>query len=794
MDYEVEDWSSILVGLVAPAVLTSCICALLLTNHPLPTWRCGWFNKIAAGLRRHPSTKEGDAAIDASLASRLMSSFKFFLSSLRLPFQKMVSDAEYGHDLASKKINQFGRGEANFNAMSIWLVFLPMVISIVATLPDTIERADERAAEDGSSATAKRLERISYLFGWVSALCLSLFLIPITKHSVLLAAMGWSPIHALRIHIWFGYLAFVYMFIHGILLIPVWFIYEPYPVYKQIIPNPGCWDWTWTKENRNDILPQCRHVHANLSGVVAAVFFVVLWGSSLNWVRRANYRLFYISHITFGTLALLGTILHMYWFVIYFIPSITYYLASNTPTLVQAFASRFRGGVKIRKVVLVENSGGCVEVQMEAHRTAHAVLDREPCQFIKLCVPTISLIWHPFDVFKSYSVDGMPDDTVRFLFRPVGPFTKELARRLTSDVVRPVTLVDGFYLGADKSELAMQHDCVTLVAGGVALSPYLTLIPALLNRIASAEISGDSVKTKSIVLHWVVREPGLCRHYVQNYINSILKRARVLNLDTTLAVYVYLTGGDKNLGDPSEMTAAAELSKSTVETPFADQSANLSPDDTADAGSGSSDEGKSTRDYTVVVQKNSTGHPLELARMLPRRYSAAVWNIPFFVFYSGVTFFGFWYLFSQTPDKARSYYELSKMTWIVVDAVLMYFGFGILSEAFVLGLRKYWPQPKLDDFEIVAANGKMKELSDSDNGDVINVEDGNLPSANVTIVYRQGRPDADQVFEDARMAAEPGIFMCGPSALTHMVKAEASKENSYLGLTRYCLYDEPYEM
>jgi hypothetical protein len=57
-----------------------------------------------------------------------------------------------------------------------------------------------------------------------------------------------------------------------------------------------------------------------------------------------------------------------------------------------------------------------------------------------------------------------------------------------------------------------------------------------------------------------------------------------------------------------------------------------------------------------------------------------------------------------------------------------------------------------------------------------------------------GRPTADQVFEDARRSAEPGIFMSGPTALTRMVKAEAAKENSHLGLIRYGLYDEPYEM
>ena len=658
---------------------------------------------------------------------------------------------------------------------------------------------DKNAAEDGTNATKERIEEIGELFGWGCALCLSLFLIPVTRHSILLSAMGWSPIHALRIHIWFGYLTFVFMFIHGMMFVVVWFVHEPYPVYKQIIPDPKCWTWTWTKETRDEIQPRCSLVYINTTGVITAVFFIILWGSSLNWVRRRHYRLFYTLHITFGTLGLLGTIMHMYWAVIYLIPSITYYLASNMPTLVQAVASRYRGGVKIRKVVLVQDSGGCVEVQIEAHETAHAVLNREPCQFIKLCVPKISLIWHPFDVFKSYSIDGTPDDTVRFLFRPVGPFTKELAKRLTSEVECPVTLVDGFYLGADKSELAMQHDCVTMVAGGVALSPYLTLIPAMLNRISLAARSGDTPKTKSIVLHWVVREPGLCRYYVKNYLRNIVKRARVMNLDSSLTIYVYVTGGDKAAIDSLEMTTTTDRSKSTIEAPFADDSANGSPDDTAEAGSGSSDQDKSSNDdrgsaANATVDKDiSSGHPLELPRMLPRRHSKALWNIPFFVFYSGVTFFGFWYLFSQTPQKPSNYYELSKMTWITLYVVFMYIGFGILSETTVLHLRKYWPQPAPDTFD-VAAGGKMIDLSDSDEDLSLSVRDANLPSANVSLVYRHGRPTSEQIFEDARAAAEPGIFMCGPSALTQMVKSEASKENSYLGLTRYCLYDEPFEM
>lgn len=717
-----------------------------------------------------------------------------FWASLRLPGRGLTSNAEYGRDLANKA-NQFGRGEPNFNAMSVWLVLLPMSLGVLAYIPSSVKYADTYAVEEGVSAMQLRVEYVSYLFGWGSTMCLAFFLIPVTRHGVLLAAMGWSPIHALRIHIWFGYLAFVFMLVHGIMLVPVWFIFYDYPVWQQIVPNRKCWSFTWNEETVNEIQPQCAHVFYNWTGIVAAVFFIVLWGSSLNWVRRRNYRIFYILHVTFGTLTLLGIILHMHWFIIYFLPSITYYLVSTTPTLVQALASRFRGGVKIRQVVQVENSGGCVEVQLEVNKAASAVLDREPCHFIKICVPKISLVWHPFDVYKSGAQSDEAAETVRFLFRPVGPFTKQLAERLTSVDEPPVTLVDGLYQGADKSELALQHDCVTIVAGGVAISPYLTLIPALMKRVIVKQ--GSGYKTKTIVLHWVVRERGLYTFVVNNYLNPMIKRARALKVDVKLAIHVYVTG-EKNADVDSSAMDTVEGSSRMIS--FNSRSEIEEDVDTESAGSNPKEAVPNNgQDGNVVISHvDSTGHPIELPRVMARRFSSPIWNIPLFVAYTGATFLGFWYLFEQDPHDPTNYYQLAMSTWIILYAVLMYVAFGIVVEAAVLVLRPYWPQPKADEFDVSfwkleTTDEEYSEVALS--GDKEEGEgDGTSKSSAVTIEYHDGRPTASQIFKEARHSVEPGIFMCGPATLTGMVKAEASKENSYFGLTRFSLYDEPYEM
>ncbi len=748
-----KDWASNLVGFLGPTVLLTCICALLLTDSKLPTWKLSWVNKLFAKIRRH-----------------------------------RTSDADYGHDITKK--NQFAIGDTDFNFQSMWLIVIPMIVGCFGYIPVSVNYADMAAEEEGKNAMLLRWEATSYLFGWASVMCLVWFLIPVSRHSVLLVAMGWSPIHALRIHIWAGYLSFIYMFLHGIILVGVWFTYYDYPVWQQIIPAKQC--WTWHPDN-NEIEPPCDHVYWNLTGIVAAIFFIVLWGTSLNWVRRRNYRLFYWSHIICGTMLLLTTVLHMQFYAIYLLCSSTYYLASTMPTLVQALASRYRGGVKICKVTTIPDSGGCVEVHVETNKFANAELDKEPCLFVKLCVPTISLIWHPFTVYKHQS----DPCTVRFLFRPVGPFTKKLAELITSPL-RPVTIMDGFYRGADRAEQALQHDCVTIVTGGVAITPFLSMIPSLLAKIHRSD--GLNVNTKKVILHWACREEGLADFVVQRYLNTAMEYAKLISSkDFRFEVKIYSTGivakaldetgqcdnSSSDTQDDLKMNECVEDSEVMVSSGTMESiRVNDDIETSVDVASSTTEEKVMIEDHeeSSTPQAPGGGHLMELGRMMPGRYSSILWNVPLFLAITIPTWLMYWYVFSNYEVKDTwSYHDLIQMTWTTVYSGLFFVAFAFFVEGVVLVFRKYLPEPKLDDFEVdeFALKEECAVLSSGDN---------------VTIEFLKGRPSAEVIFEAARLAEAPGIFMCGPAAMTSAVRREASKENSFLGLTRYALYDEPFEM
>jgi hypothetical protein len=458
--------------------------------------------------------------------------------------------------------------------------------------------------------------------------------------------------------------------------------------------------------------------------------------------------------------------------------------------------------VKIRQALVVPDSGGCFEIHLDAHETALPKLVSEPCMFVKVCVPEISLVWHPFDVYKG------DDKTVHFLVRPVGAFTKKFADFMTRTDERPVTLVDGFYSGADKSEEALQHDCVTIVAGGVAITPFLTLLPALLNKIESSD---GMAKTKVIAVHWACQEVGLCTFIIENYINQILQNEGLNQKDIKLTFYVYQTGvkSIQNSSDSSlsENTSAVLEPKDGDDLEAAEK--NVNKDENIDKESidksqtFSSDnidkiennihiyrQSRSIHFFSLFFQPES--HPLELARMIPRRFSNPIWNIPLFISYSFAVWFGFWFLFTQDNFDSESYYNLSRMTWVTIYGLLMYAGFGVVVEAFVLTLREYWPKPSVDSFNIIYSRA-VPSKTEKDLND-IEIDTDDYPKKCGNLVYRNGRPTEVQIFEDASQAVEPGIFMCGPTSLIQMVKQEASKENSIFGFTRYCLYDEPYEM
>jgi predicted ferric reductase len=725
----------------SPLLVISCLSYLLLTEASLPNWRTSWFNKAIGNIR---------------------------------PFK--LTDAEVARSIAKK--NQFGLGDIDFNYAAVVFLVIPSIIFTYATIDRSIFR-DEELAPEG------RLKVVADLFGLAGTIILSFFLIPVARHSVLLVALGWSPVHALRFHIWSGFTSYLYVLVHSLLYVVEWFKYQEGSVGDMLIPDKECFAF-FAEEEYSE---KCNREWYNFTGVIGTVAYTILSLTSLNWFRRRHYRLFYIFHMFSGTSLMLASLAHWRTFIVYLLPSLLYYMSSTTPVLLQALASRFRGGVKIVKVVKLANSGGCVEVQIDATADASANLARYSCMHIKLCVPKLSVVWHPFTVYQQ------PEDasTVRFLFRPIGPFTSDLSKALTGPN-RPVTLVDGFYRGGNRATEALQHDDVTIVAGGVAVTPFLSMLSQLLTGLSNNE-DDPSIRTRRVTLIWVCREEGLIVFVHDAFFEWMLQEAKLVREKYPtfeFQIKIHHTGGGKNaieaqVGNTdvenaarSELEHGSDTEKSEVDVPS---------DPTTSSGMTRSCNDAEDANKAVTV---SGGTPMSLARMMPARSLRMIDNLPIFIVFSFMLWLSFiimfrWYQFREYTTNATG-----ERLWGFFIGMIAIVTTSILFELWMVCFERTFPPVHADSFCVENSHGGDKkhfnEIKDCGTN-----RDEYEPG--VRLERSTGRPHPSEYFQSARMAECPGLFFCGPVPLTEALKREAGKENSkFFGVTRYCLYEEPFDM
>jgi len=277
-------------------------------------------------------------------------------------------------------------------------------------------------------------------------MAMSWFLVPVSRHSIIISVLGWNPIHATQIHICSGYLALFGGIVHGLYWIVNWYRLDKKSFFENIVPPIRCWD--------KDIIfgqaesSTCYDTFMNSTGALPAVFFIILGMTSLWWVRRKLYKLFYTCHIIFAALLCLALVLHYNRMIIYICPSVLYYAASTGPFLIESVMSYIQGGTDIVKVKHIPQSGNCVEVSFhlspESYPDCRTAMETISTQYVRICVPELSFLWHPFTV---YFTTHDEDIRLNLMFRCYGKFTNALAARLKSQA-RPKILVDGFYSGA----------------------------------------------------------------------------------------------------------------------------------------------------------------------------------------------------------------------------------------------------------------------------------------------------------------------------------------------------------
>lgn len=676
--------------------------------------------------------------------------------------------------------------------------------------------------------------------GHVAVVALSFFMIPVSKQSVLLAAFGLSPIQALTFHIWAGRVCLVCTIIHGLIfsLALGFFGMEEQghgffsALISALIPPKDCFRFSGImsfmdsdalnagceeEEGRRLLMDEsqaqtcCYGYMRNFTGFISATALIILGITSINWMRRKYYRFFYISHIITGGTMLLGAVLHFQYIAVYILPSLIYYFCTTSPVLIQILATYFvDNGCKLEQTTIIGSSNGCAEMVFPKTSACSEVENKQAAPYVRICVPEISLLWYPFTVATT------PHDKntkLKLLFRKYGYFTTNLLNILKDEGRKPpVILIDGFYYGSDWCTKALQHDEILVVTGGIGITPFLSMIRMLFDKVVSAS-DEDSFRLKKIHFHWYCRDKGLIRHVVNNHFAYFVKECEVDRnamhsiestfLPFSLELSIHFTGNKE--GDEGLFSIHDKLSSSEHLTILTDTSDTDSFQ--TNSHSESSDVAYKTGSYQVLSSKAveiSTGVETFLkdeetftrnfsnahgTSVEPSRFSLGQHTLLstflFSMAFLGSFFFHRYYYKNfievyQFAVAFRGYSTYVIILWSILIGVL----FELIQRYF---LRNSGSQIGLtEDQQMLMEEGIPEKVVFPFSAQVGN-------KMKITMDLKHGRPILRDVVDGAVNAELPAVFFCGPSKLLTGVKKEIKMRRKGL-MSKCCYYEEEFEM
>ncbi len=612
-------------------------------------------------------------------------------------------------------------------------------------------------------------------FGKLSVTAMSYFLIPVSRHSTILQSVGINPSHAVRLHIWAGLIAFFGGLAHGLYWTWIWiFLHQTRNIY-MILPDKQCFVFNYDHN--------CHTKFVNLLGIICGLCFVGLGLSSMWWVRRNHYRVFYICHVLFSLILLFGLLMHYNKVILYLAPGLLYYTASSIPVWVEGMKKWWQGGVGVSKVTHIADSGGCVELSF---RLDSNIASSDLCgSFVRLCVPEVSGISHPFTVF---SHPKYPDE-MKIILRSYGPFTTQLSNNLRQSSPQegqncthlPRIVVDGLYGGRNQLHQALNHDSIIILAGGVGIVSYISLISSLQSILCPGEDAnefsdGDGVqrnadtlrKRKRVHVHWICRDEGLIDHVVQDYFplsdNCSMTPRRItdqehISIDLTI-----------------------HHTRSTSSSSF------RSPDNSQDGITYQQDE----QCYASVSSLYVGGKSIPQNIISATTFSCIAWG-------------GLWiiqYCYHNIQEKQnvekRLVAALAILAWATIISIT-----SLIAVTLISSIHSRFNYSKLSgDSSVEYAHQKGREITD-DSSDSKDVNSGSKKSPDLEsqplelsgeslvevgnkmiIRHSQGRPHIPNIIGDILEGREEGVdcdigfFMCGPAKLLQTIRGSISESES----------------
>lgn len=327
---------------------------------------------------------------------------------------------------------------------------------------------------------------VGYTLGFNAVLCFSLLILPATRNSFWMLAMGVDYSHAIKYHRWIGFFTVAMVFFHAVPYYYAWFKAGTF-----ISSSLPCIDCDFGSEGKSRF--------TNFCGQMALLCSLIIGITSLNPIRRRYYELFYYSHHLF-IFVLFFSALHFSQFVIWMYPAtclfVMHRILSNTQSRVPC------------EVVDLEAIPGEI-TRLVFRRAPGSSGHYHAGQFVYLRVPLLSHTqWHPFSISSS-PIEY--EDTFTVHVKCIGNFTKSLyalAIQAREERKMPLIYVDGFY--GKMSDDFQHYPALVFVAGGIGATPIISIVGKILDCMRN----NDPVMMHTqVYFHWTSREIGIFHEF-----------------------------------------------------------------------------------------------------------------------------------------------------------------------------------------------------------------------------------------------------------------------------------------
>ncbi|TMW58841.1 hypothetical protein Poli38472_006986 [Pythium oligandrum] len=327
------------------------------------------------------------------------------------------------------------------------------------------------------------LEMIALTFGFNCVYCMAFLFLPATRNSAWMEFFNISYANGIKYHRWLGVVTVVTAFLHCL---------------------GYYWSWIRQKTWREEALPcfDCplsdrkgRAVWINVFGELALLLFLIIGFTSVPYIRRKFYNLFYYAHQLF-ILAIVFSVLHWGPIVWWIFPTFLVYCYRRVISTSHAFSP-----VQVKELTALDND----IVKITLHRSTQTDGHFHVGQFLYINVPALSkLQWHAFTIASSPHANPT---TLTLYIKSLGDWTRDLvtyANDCKQQDVLPTVYVDGYY----GSSLGMyeEYSTLCLIGGGIGATPMFAILEDLVSKLSSGR--GSSLRQR-VVFVFSFRELSL---------------------------------------------------------------------------------------------------------------------------------------------------------------------------------------------------------------------------------------------------------------------------------------------